>query len=174
MKPSDTFVRLPGHGDEDHMSPSHDAISAWLLRAVRVPGFAERLLKMSRPGMAQHSRSFTHIELESLILDPTEDRVVGFADAMLTFSEGVRLWIEIKTDDNAIGALVRQVKFYKRFITGDKANWLALLPDASAGAQELLSHAGVGLYVVGAVPVELVSVASRGDADPFAGIPDAT
>lgn len=108
--------------------------------------------------MTRHGCVFRGVELEALILEGS--RVAGIADAVLDFSGGVRLWVEIKTDDTAIGALVRQVKMYRHLISGD-SNWLVVVPHASIGAREILAHAGIGVCVVSTVAEELISLTAR-------------
>jgi hypothetical protein len=153
-------VDVPGY--EDAVLASHDAVSAWLLRGVAGAGFSERLLARARPQMADHGYHFTGLELEPALCNARGD-VVGFADALFCFTEGIRLWVEIKTDDKAIGALVRQVKMYRRLIKGDCANWLAILPHASDGAKEFLAHAGIGSLIVAPedIPSDLYSLTAR-------------
>lgn len=173
MVPSRPVVRLPGFQDPDKEDASHDAYSGWLLRAAATPGAPERLLALSRPQMAKHRHKFVGVELEALLWNEAGE-VKGFTDGLLKFTEGVRLWVEIKTDDKAIGALVRQVKLYRSFIKGDSENWLAILPCASTGAKEFLAHAGIGTHIVDPtkIPSDLYSVsASREGVDSFDPIP---
>lgn len=173
MKPSHTAMRLPGFPNEDLGKTTHDALQAWLLRAVCVPGFGEHL--MSRT-MRTAPPMLVGVETEAAIIE--NKRIIGFTDAL-------RLWIEIKADDRDIGALMRQVKVYKRSIIGDGAHWLALLPEASAGALELLAQARIGAYLIGETTFpglpsfgpDLVSATARREeaerkAGPFAPIPD--
>lgn len=171
MTPSKTDFRALGV-DDDKLSPTHDAISAWLLRAVLQPGFAERLLSSTHRAPVSRRITYEGIELEVPI--EREGRLVGFADARLNFAGSANLWVEIKTDDRAIGALVRQIKSYQK--AGATGLWLAVLPEASDGAREFLAHAGVGFYIVPPVPEDLVSLSERRaklPVDDFVAIPDA-
>jgi hypothetical protein len=153
------------------VDPAHDAISAWLLRAVKKPGTAERLLERANENMSVHFQRFVGIELEVLLADQRGE-VKGFADARLDFTDGISLWVEIKTDDEAIGALVRQVKMYRRLVP-TAVNWLAILPQASVGAQEFLAHAGIGAYIVDrySLPPELFSASAGGNYEPIPETP---
>ncbi|MBF6571698.1 MAG: hypothetical protein IVW54_22895 [Candidatus Binataceae bacterium] len=150
------------------------------MRAARVPGFGESLLSRSRPSMRARGKRFIGIELEAVIVDPQTGNIAGFTDGLLKFDDGTRLWLEIKSEDTAIGALVRQVKMYKRLIKGDSANWLAVLPEASVGAAEFLAHAQIGTYVVRGgdglpdMSDDLFSASARRNAaGALAGIPEA-
>lgn len=165
MYPSRPEFRVPVvavPGSEESVLASHDAVSAWLLRGAATPGFPEKLLAQARPAMASHKHRYLGLELEPALRGERGD-IAGFADALFRFTDNIRLWIEIKTDDKAIGALVRQVKMYRGLIKGDSANWLAILPHACAGAKEFLAHAGIGALVVAPedIPAELYSISLR-------------
>ena len=165
MKPSNPYDVVPTNDD-----PTHDAISAWLLRVVQQPGYAEQMFA-AVPGLREHGCRYEGIELEVLIgADP-----YGIADARLDFSSHLPLWVEIKTDDRAIGALVRQVKMYRQRIGQQGRYWLAILPYASVGAREFLAHAGIGVWFAPVEPPrELMSLAVlRSRAAPFDSIPAA-
>lgn len=177
MRPSRPTVYVPGSGD-DNMSPTHDAISAWLLRAASYrprgghqPCGAEHLLSLARPELEFHDRKFQQVELEALLCDE-QSHIRGIADALLHFSGGERLWIEIKSDDRAIGALVRQVKMYKRLIVGDSKNWLAILPRASDDTKQLLAHAGIGVLDL-SIRSAFLPAFTAPDTSAFASIPKA-
>ena len=169
MTPSKTDFKALGV-DDDKLAATHDAISAWLLRGVRKPAFANQLILACTPFVK--AGAYEGIELE-VVIENGEGRMVGFADARLDFAGGVSLWIEIKTDDRAIGALVRQIKSYRR--AGATGPWLALLPEASDGARDFLAHAGVGFYIAPPVPEGLVSLSERRAKVPvgFDAIPEA-
>lgn len=183
MRPSRPAMRVPGGDDADKLDPSHDAISAWLLRAAkssernqRGRTWAEALLSTAHPAGMSHPHRFLSIELEHVLTDQETGRVAGFVDAVLRFDGGINLWIEIKTDDKAIGALVRQIKMYRGLIGGTDASnsWLAILPCASKGAVEFLAHAGVSTFTIppDQIPAECYSLVSRLEtADRFTPLP---
>jgi hypothetical protein len=153
VKPSNPRIEIPGHKDND---PTHDSLSAWLLRSVQVPGFAEKLLAAASPKLRGHHYSYEGVELEVLIGGGER----GFMDARIDFSEEMKLWIEIKPNDIAIGDLLRQVKMY-RYRLGKEMEmqfWLVIMPYCSQGAREMLTHAGIGVYLVPDVPRELKSL----------------
>lgn len=146
MKPSSPAFKIPGGIDEEKIDPAHDAISAWILRAAYVAGFPEYLLSIT-PGMTLHDCRYEGIDMEVPVMQG--DHIKGFADGAVTFRGGTRLWIEIKTDDKAIGALIRQIKSYRHLLGPIGEHWLAVLPHASVGAAEFLRHERVGVYIVG-------------------------
>jgi hypothetical protein len=147
MKPSSPVFKIPGGIDDEKIDPAHDAISAWLLRASYVPGFFEYLLALT-PGMALHDCRYEgRVDMEVPVMQ--REYIKGFADGAIRFHDGTRLWLEIKTDDKAIGALIRQIKSYRHLLGAEGQHWLAILPHASAGAAEFLRHEKVGVYIVG-------------------------
>lgn len=159
MIPSRTDPAVPGGIDHDKLAPTHDALSAWLLRALQARGFAESLL--ARVTTPDPLDAYCGVEMEVPVM--SYGRLIGFADARISFLSGLNLWIEIKTDDLAIGALIRQIKTYRQ-ARGVSGPWLAIMPEASAGAREFLAHAGVGLLVVPTVPRDLVSATAHREA----------
>lgn len=147
MKPSDTRPRF-GAGDQNS---SHDYIQWWLLQALKVPGYGDmlgRLVGAQTSKNLHEDGSFKELirhkyvdaAIEVAVAKNLYDRfeIVGFIDVVLNFSQGVKVGVEIKTNNDAVGATIRQIQFYKSL--KDISRWIVIAPGMSRMAADLLAQ----------------------------------
>jgi len=116
-----TLIERFGFVDPDREKPSHDQIQIWVYN--NFPMIVRRVF----PSVEVENYLPLDIKLEYPVSDQ-RNFVVGFIDV---YCRKLSIGIEIKSEIPRLGDLVRQIQYYRKYVTG---SWIVVSPDdRSAG-----------------------------------------
>ena len=132
MKPrTKTIIERLGFQDPDRKSPKHDQIQFWVRNNLR------HVLKSVFPEKEIPSFDDIPVSLEYPVTD--RNYVIGFVDV---YCQQYNLGIEIKTQIESVGELLRQINFYRNYL--GKGTWIVVSPDGRFA--KVLQDQGVHFY----------------------------
>lgn len=131
MKPkAKTIIERHGFNDPDRMFLNHDEIQLWVYQNYKT------IIDTIWPN-AKVTEAALKIDLEHPITE--RNYVIGFVDLYLPTC-GIA--IEVKTKIPNIGELLRQINFYRTYLSGPR--WIVVSPDDRY--KDILKAQGIHFY----------------------------
>jgi hypothetical protein len=113
-----TLIERLGFSDPDRKKYKHDEIQIWVYQNFR------SIIKMVFPLLNVDENEPLEIKLEHPVSDNGyRNFIVGFVDV---YCQKLSIGVEIKSEMPGIGDLIRQIQFYRKYITG---SWIVVSPD---------------------------------------------
>jgi hypothetical protein len=125
-----TIIEKHGFLDSDRKSPKHDEIQLWVYKNLRT------VIKSVFPEVNAEELDLSKTQLEYAISD--RNFIVGFVDICCPYMVA----IEVKTSISSVGDLIRQIQFYRNYLSGPR--WIVVSPDDRPAA--ILKEQGIYFY----------------------------
>lgn len=134
MKPkAKTIIERHGFKDHDRNDSKHDEIQIWVYNNFL------QVLKGAFPERKFDQFVDPDLRLEFPIIGHQVNHIIGFIDV---FSCGFSIAIEIKSKIQSVGELIRQIQFYRTYLSGP--TWLVVSPDDRA--KDILTSQGIYFF----------------------------
>lgn len=127
-----TLIERLGFMDPDRKRHSHDEIQIWVYRNFR------EIIQRVFPLLQVDESSLLDLRLEHPITADNRNFIVGFVDV---YSRRLAISVEVKTEIPTIGDLIRQIQFYKKYMSG---TWIVVSPDSRNS--EILREQGIYFF----------------------------
>jgi hypothetical protein len=127
-----TLMERLGFMDPDRKRHSHDEIQIWVYRNFKT------ILKTVFPSLEIDESALLDLKLEYPVTSDNRNFIVGFVDV---YSRRLGIGIEVKTEMPTVGDLIRQIQFYRKYVSGA---WIVVSPDDKNS--DILREQGINFF----------------------------
>jgi hypothetical protein len=125
-----TIIERFGFLDYDRKKFSHDEIQIWAYRNFR--GIVKNVFPLI------HIDQTKPLDLKLEYPVASNNYIIGFVDI---FCKEYNIGVEVKTEIPVLGDLIRQIQFYRKYVTG---SWIIVSPDDRSSS--ILKEQGIYFF----------------------------